>query len=121
MNVAGYQAKSYPSPPCWSLVADVYTSELGLPVDDYKTVSNSPRDIAAAFSLVLHKGQHGFFRLAEPVDFAVVLMGKTRNRGMHHAGIFYEGSVLHATEEATYFQDLASLRDEYELMEFWAK
>lgn len=121
MNIAEYQAKAYPSPPCWALVADVYTSERGETVEDYKTISGSIRAIASAFRLALHKSPNGFARIEEPADYAVVLMGRTAKLGLHHAGIFWQGRVLHALDTGTLYQDLASLQAEYPLMEFWAK
>jgi hypothetical protein len=121
VNVADYLAKVYPPPPCWELVTDVYTTELGENVDAYQTISGHVRSIASTFRLVLHKSAHGFAQLAEPVDFAVVLMGRTPKLGLHHAGIYYQGSVLHALEGVTVYQDLASLRDQYQLLQFWAK
>ena len=130
MNVSTYQAKVYPEPPCWSLVADVLIVERGLAVDEYKTISESIRQLSAslrvqaaavAFRLELHKGEHGFAQISEPVDYAVVLMGKTIKMGIHHSGIYYQGKVLHALETGTLYQDMASLRDEYALVEFWSR
>lgn len=130
MNVASYQAKVYPNPPCWALVADVYTSELTAEVEGYKTITESIRQLSAslqlqaiaeAFRLALHKNADGFQQVQEPVDYAVVLMGVSPRIGIHHCGVYWQGSVLHAKPEGTYYQDLASLRDEYQLMEFWAK
>ncbi|MCC2673286.1 MAG: hypothetical protein K0R58_233 [Ramlibacter sp.] len=123
MNVETYQAKVYEpaSSPCWSLVADVYITELAMPVDEFKTVANSVRDAAQAFRLVLHKGEHGFVRVSEPVDYAVVLMGRSFSRGIHHCGVYYDGKVLHAQPDGTLHQALASLRDQYPLMEFWVR
>lgn len=121
MNVADYMAKVYPSPPCWHLVAEVYTTELGQQVDGYNTISSSVRAIASAFRLALHKTPHGFERIDDPVDFAVVLMGKTQRLGLHHCGIFYGGRVLHALESGTLYQDLLTLQEEYRLMEYWSR
>lgn len=121
MDVAAYQAKVYPSPPCWCLVADVYASELGDEVEHYKTISSSIRDIASAFRLALHKSPHGFIQVDSPSDFAVVLMGKIPKLGVHHAGIYYQGKVLHALDSGTLYQDIPSLSDDYQLIEFWAK
>jgi hypothetical protein len=121
LDIADFQARVYTDPPCWQLVADVYTSHLGQEVEEYKTVSSSVRAIAKAFRLALHKGAHGFSQVAEPVDYAVVLMGMQANRMVHHCGIFYEGKVLHANPEGTLYQDLASLCDTYQLMEYWAR
>jgi hypothetical protein len=121
VNVADYQAKQYPSPPCWSLVTDVYILERGLQVDAFSTVSNSVRQAAQAFRLQLHKDAQGFHRISEPEDLCLVLMGKTPKLGFHHCGIYYEGKVLHALESGPLYQDMASLRDTYKLMEFWAR
>ena len=121
MNIAEYQAKVYPNPPCWALVADVYRNELSDGVDNFSTVSNSVRQIAKEFRFRLHKGRHGFLQVEEPRDYAVVLMGKAERLGFHHCGVFYDGKVLHANPEGTLYQDLSSLRDAYPLMEFWAK
>lgn len=126
MNVSEYQAREYPSPPCWALVADVYDRELDDVVDRFGTINGSVRQIASAFRLQLHKDAAGFHQVAEPSEFAVVLMGKTRRLGLHHCGVFVEGKVLHALEDdignqQVLHQDLLSLRDTYPLMEFWAK
>lgn len=121
MNVNDYLGKQYPHPPCWSLVVDVYTTELAQGVTDYKTINTSIRAIASAFRLALHKSPHGFVQIETPVDYAVVLMGKTRSLGIHHCGIYYDGKVLHAMPDGNFWQDLASIGDQYEVVEFWAK
>lgn len=124
LPISDYMAKVYADPPCWDLVADVFTSHLGLTVQQYlewKTVSNSPREIAKAFRLVLHKGQHGFSRIEEPADYALVLMGKSAQLGLHHCGVCYGGKVLHATPAGTYYEDVHSLQEVFPLMEFWAR
>lgn len=121
MNIATYLARVYPDPPCWALVADVYTAELGLRVDEYRTINNSARAAAKAFRFALHASQHGFAQIAEPQQWCVVLMGKSASLGLHHAGVYVDGKVLHALPEGNLHQDLASLRDGYQLMEFWAR
>lgn len=121
MNVTDYLAKQYQSPPCWELVADVYHRELGQGVLDFKTVDPSVRAIASAFRLALHKSPHGFAKIEQPADFCVVLMGKSEALGLHHCGIYYQGSVLHALERGNLYQDMASLSDAYPVMEFWSK
>lgn len=121
MNVNDYLGRQYPAPPCWSLVTDVYTSELSDTVTDYKTVNASIRAIAGAFRLALHKSAHGFAQVAAPVDLCVVLLGKTARMGMHHCGIYYQGRVLHALESGNQYQEMSVIGDEYELVEFWAK
>jgi hypothetical protein len=121
MNVNDYLGKQYASPPCWALVADVYAGELDDTVTDYKTVNSSIRSIAGAFRLALHKSAHGFGQIAEPVDYCVVLLGKTDRTGLHHCGIYYQGRVLHMLESGGQYQELSVIRDSYALIEFWAK
>ncbi len=121
MDVNQYLGKQYPSPPCWSMVADVYTRELSEGVSDYKTINASIRTIAGAFRLALHKSAHGFAQISDPVDYCVVLMGKTERMGLHHCGIFYDGRVLHMLESGGLYQELSVIGDEYALIEFWAK
>jgi hypothetical protein len=121
MNVNEYLAKQYPSPPCWSLVVDVLTTERGETVQDFKTINASIRSIASAFRLNLFKSAHGFAQIAEPVDFSVVLLGKTGRLGLHHCGIFYDGKVLHMLDEGGLYQEMHVIKDEYRLIEFWAK
>jgi len=121
MNTNDYLGKQYPSPPCWSLVANVYADELSDTVLDYKTINASIRTIASAFRLALHKSPHGFAQLSEPVDYCVVLMGRTARTGLHHCGIYYDGKVLHAMDSGNYYQELHTIQDEYKLIEFWGK
>jgi hypothetical protein len=121
MDTNAYLAKFYPAPPCWSLVADVYTSELAESVTDYKTINASIRAIAAAFRLALHKVPDGFGQIAEPVDYCVVLMGRTARTGLHHCGIYYQGKVLHALDSGNQYQEMSVIADEYRVIEFWSK
>lgn len=121
LDVVAFQSRVYPSPPCWSLVADVYMNVLGLPVDTFKTIDKSVRDTARTFRLHLAKDDHGFERIDAPREYAVVLMGKTPRLGIHHCGIFYGGKVLHARDDGTLHQELFELADQYQLMEFWAR
>jgi|GEM_PF-1422663 len=125
MNVSHYLEQSYPAPPCWELVATVLQQERGLAVTAYKTVNHSIRSIAAAFSLALHKSPHGFCQVDAPEDFAVVLMGRTPKLGLHHAGVYYGGKVLHALDgeggQTVLFQDMETLSAEYQLIEFWTR
>ena len=121
MNVNDYLARQYPYPPCWALVADVYTGELSKTVNDFKTVNTSIRAIASAFRLALHKAAHGFAQIAAPSDYCVVLLGKTADMGLHHCGVYYQGAVLHAIESGVYYQPMSVMGDEYALIEFWSK
>lgn len=121
MNVNDYLPKQYPDPPCWALVADVYATELGLGVQEYRTVNNSVRSIAAAFRLHLYKGGHGFEQVEVASDYTVVMLSRYPKLGMHHCGIYFEGKVLHALPDGNLYQDVASLRDVYSVMEFWSR
>lgn len=121
MNISDYLSRQYSNPPCWELVADIYRTELDEGVMGFKTVDPSVRAIASAFRLALHKSPHGFARIEDPVDYAVVLMGKSEALGVHHCGIWYQGKILHALETGNLYQDVASLSDTYKVMEFWAK
>lgn len=121
MDISAYQAKQYEWPPCWQLVADIYRTELGTTVEDFKTVNGSVRAIADAFRIALHKGEHGFRQAEAPEDYAVVLMGKSVNKPPTHCGIYYQGKILHATQSGVIYQDLSSLTDQYQLIEYWSK
>jgi hypothetical protein len=121
MNVAAYLAKQYPNPPCWALVSDVYATELGQDVTEYRTINNTLRAIASAFRIAMHKGQHGLEQLDAPADYAIVLLGRSRSLGLHHCGIVYEGKVLHALADGNLYQDMASLGDTYPVMQFWGR
>lgn len=116
-----YINNQYEFPPCWCLVADVYSAELGMQVDDFKTVNNSIRAIASTFRIALHKAEHGFVQIDEPADYAVVLMGKMRTRVPHHAGIYYQGNVLHATDSGVIYESMETVQDAWSRIEFWAK
>jgi hypothetical protein len=121
MNVNAYLAKQYDSPPCWQLVADVYTSELAQPVTDYKTINASIRAIASAFRIALHKSPEGFAQIVAPVDYCIVLMGRTATMGLHHCGVFYQGRVLHALDAGNRYEEMSVIGDAYAVIEFWAR
>ena len=121
MIVNDYLAKTYGPQPCWELVADVYATELQAVPVDYKTLNRSVRQMAAAFRLVVHSSDHGFVRVAEPVDMAIVLLGKSEHVGITHCGIYYAGKVLHALPGITVYEELSVIRDTFALVEFWAK
>lgn len=121
LDVQAIQAKHYPTPRCWSLVADVYANTLGEDPLQVSSISDSMRQAARAFSLHLHKLPVGLHRTHAPEPFAIVLMWPGTARSRPHCGVFYEGHVLHATETATLYQDLASMRDSYPEMEFWSR
>jgi hypothetical protein len=113
IDVAFFQRKVYRNPPCWRLVVDVYQS-LGIMIPHYQKYHGL--EPAEAFRLALHKGNHGFEKLAEPAHGCVVLMGLER---CQHAGVFITPKVLHATKNGNFYQDIYSLKDNYPWMEFW--
>lgn len=121
MNLNDYLEKSYPAPACWSLVADVYAAERGQAVDGYRTINNGVRALAGALRIALHKSPHGFIQIDAPTEMCVVLMGKSERTGLHHCGIFFEGGILHAIDTGPVYQDLASARDSYGLIEYWER
>lgn len=121
MDINTYLTKQYDSPPCWQLVADVYTSELGLAVTEYKTINASIRAIASAFRIALHKSPEGFAQITEPVEYCIVLMGKTAAMGLHHCGVFYQGRVLHALDAGNRYEEMSVIGDSYSVIEFWAR
>lgn len=127
VDVNAYLARGYGDAeqrPCWLLVADFYQRELSLPVTEFKTIDSSIRAIARAFRLALSKGAHGFVRVPEPVEFTVVLLGKTPRIGLHHCGVMVGGNLLHAVEPGiggVVYESLTSVRDVYPLIEFWAR
>jgi hypothetical protein len=121
MDVNTYLARQYPNPPCWSLVSDVLFNECGVEATEYQTINSSIRAIASTFRLALHKSPNGFTPIPEPEDFCIVLLGKTERLGLHHCGVYFQGSVLHALGGITLYQDMASLQDDYKLMEFWGR
>jgi hypothetical protein len=121
LDVTAIQEKRYPPPRCWSLVADVYTNTLGEDPLQVSSITDSLRQAARAFRLHLHKRAVGLHRTDAPEPFSIVLMWPGPGRSRPHCGVFYEGRVLHATETATLYQDLASMRDSYPEMEFWSR
>ncbi len=121
MDVNAYLDIVFEYPPCWQLVAKVYEQELGFSCLDYKTINGSVRSAAAAFRLALHKKPDGLTPIAEAVDLCIVLLGKTPALGLHHCGVYWQGSVLHASEEGTLYQDMSSIGDQYQLIEFWGR
>lgn len=121
MNVNDYLAKQYSLPPCWALVAEVYVNELGCKVENYKSANPSFKAIASAFRIALHNNEHGFSQIDSPRDYCVVLMAKLMGQQPHHAGVYYKGKVLHALAAGNLYQDLSSLSDAFQRIEYWAK
>lgn len=121
LDVAHYQRLQLPEPRCWALVSVVWADMLGQQPAEVRVVSESLRSVARAFRVRLHKTAEGARQLQEPQDLAVVLMWPTASKREPHCGIYWRGSVLHATENAVLYEGLASVRDAYAVMEFWAR
>lgn len=121
MDINAYLAKQYGPQPCFELVADIYATELDAIAVDYKTVNRSIREMSSAFRIAIHKAAHGFSKIDEPVDYCIVLLGKSDKIGIHHCGVYYQGKVLHAMPDATMYEELSAIRDRFEVVEFWAK
>jgi cell wall-associated NlpC family hydrolase len=119
LDVNLFIQKQYPNPPCWALVSDIYTSVLGLKLRHLKPKNPSLRAISERFRLALHTGEHGLERVLHPVDFCIVCFAKKKNNTPHHCGVYYKGQIIHATEQGNLFQDLHSLTDTYERIEYW--
>jgi len=117
MNISEYLRKTYESPPCWLLVVDVYVNELDLKVKNYEAESDTGLAIARKFRHEIAKNEHGFVKLDDPEDFAVVLMSKPGS----HCGLYYNGKVLHASVGGVVYQDLHTLKDHYKTVEFWKR
>ena len=119
MKIAAYQAKRYGPQPCWELVSDIYANERSAIAVPYVAAQRSVREMANAFRLALHAGNHGFVRAPGPQDYAVVLMGRNAHVGIHHCGICWEGRILHAEPGATLYEEITAVAARYPLMEFW--
>lgn len=120
MDVQKYLDRRYGQPPCWELVADVYQTEFGSDVGHYAVVTDSVREAAQKFALHLATDPHGFTRLSEPVEGCVVLLGSPR-AGLHHAGVYTDGKLLHALRESVMLEPLESVADRYKIIEYWGR
>lgn len=114
--ISKYLSRVYRRPPCWALVADIYQQELGFDLSDYTPSTEHPIAVADAFRLALHGGKHGFTKESSPSNYDVVLLGRKRPT---HCGIWYDGGVLHALDNAITHQPIAQIRDAYQFVEFW--
>lgn len=121
MDVNAYLSRQYSAQPCWDLVADLYATERAPVHVDYTAQTRSMRDMADAFRLALHNSPHGFVCVVDPVDLCIVLLGKRATVGIHHCGVYYQGSVLHALPGITLYEPLSVIRDQWALIEFWAQ
>lgn len=120
MDVTSYLSRTYDQPPCWELVADVYQTEFGADVGRYAVVTDSIREAARKFALHLATDPHGFMRLSEPAEGCVVLLGSPR-AGLHHAGVYTDGKLLHALRDSVFHEPMDSVTDRYKLIEYWGR
>lgn len=120
MDASRYLDRTYGQPPCWELVADVYANEYASDVGRYAVVTGTIREAAQKFALHIATDPHGFIRLEEPAEGCVVLLGSPR-AGLHHAGVYTDGKLLHALRESVFLEPLESVTDRYKLIEFWGR
>ena len=120
MDASRYLDRTYGQPPCWELVADVYANEYASDVGRYAVVTGTIREAAQKFALHVATDPHGFIRLEEPQEGCVVLLGSPR-AGLHHAGVYTDGKLLHALRESVFLEPLESVADRYKLIEFWGR
>ena len=120
MDAQKYLDRVYGQPPCWELVADVYRTEFSSDVGRYAVITGTIREAAQRFALHLATDPHGFVRITGPVEGCVVLLGSPR-AGLHHAGVYSDGKLLHALRESVMLEPLESVRDRYKLIEFWSR
>ena len=120
MDVSKYQDRVYGSPPCWELVVDVYRTEFSAEVGRYALITGTIREAAQKFALHIATDPHGFIRFDAPSYGCVVLMGSPR-AGLHHAGVYAHGKVLHALGDGVFYEPLEGLQDRYKLIEYWGR
>lgn len=120
-DVQKYLTRQYSAQPCWDLVADFYATEFEGVVVDYAVETRSIRKMAGDFRLAVHSAKHGFAQSVEPVDGCIVLLAKNPRIGIHHCGIYSNGSVLHATPDAVFYEPLSTIGDKFNVIEFWVK
>lgn len=120
MDASKYLDRVYGQPPCWELVADVYATEYGSDVGRYAVITGTIREAAQKFALHIATDPHGFIRLTEPTEGCVVLLGSPR-AGLHHAGVYTDGKLLHALRESVFLEPLESVADRYKLIEYWGR
>ena len=122
LDINKYLANTYEAPRCWGLLSEVMHGAHGPAVTGYKpTDSFSVRDLASAFRLTLHRSPGTFIRLSEPADLCMVLLGNGTKLGLHHCGVYWQGSVLHAHEGGNSFDDLSAVRDRFTSIEYWGR
>jgi hypothetical protein len=121
IDIQKYLTRQYSAQPCWDLVADFYATEFDGVAVDYAAETRSVRKMADDFRIALHNGKHGFTQSDSPANGCIVLLGKNEKMGIHHCGIYMDGSVLHATPEAVFFEPLSVVGDKFALVQFWAK
>jgi len=119
MDIEKYLNRVYKNPPCFELVADLYSEEFGKGCVEYSVVNNSVRSAATAFRIALHTGAHGFAQKEEPVNGCLVLMSSRKHLPVHHCGVYYNGNILHALESGNAFESVFNMQDSYPVMEWW--
>lgn len=116
-----YLDRQYSEPPCWELVVEFYAREFGHPVDRYAVVNGGLREAARLFSVRLINDAHGFVRRSEPQEGDIVLLGASAKTGIHHAGVYVGGKVMHALPSGNFLEELGAIGGRYTQVEFWGR
>lgn len=95
-------------------------TEFSSDIGRYAVITGSIREAAQKFALNIATDPKGFTRLIDPVEGCIVLMGSPR-AGLHHAGVYTDGKVLHALRESIFLEPLESVADYYKIIEFWGR
>lgn len=119
MDVEKYLSRVYKNPPCFELVADLYSEEFGKGCVKYSASSGGIRSAATAFRIALHTGEHGFKQEASPKNGCLVLMSSRKHLPVHHCGVYYNNNILHALEGGNAFESVFNMQDTYPVMEWW--
>ena len=121
MNVSEYMGKDYKFPQCWELVADVFTNEVTCEAyEHWKSLrpENGDRSVWFSRASVSRQVPFDILREDEPSEnYDVYYMIDAT--GSPHVGVWYEGSILHATLKAVLYEPEYSLDKAVKIMSRW--
>ena len=119
MNVIEYMQKAYSDPPCWDLVADVYTNEV-VPKARSHWESLRTEDRIKWFSRATVSKEVPFIALldAQPSQNYDVYYYTNPDK-TPHVGVYYDGKILHATSRGVFYEYPYRISDEFELKGRW--
>lgn len=104
---------------CWGFFKWFYSTELGIAFDfDFLYSAKNIHKTTRKINTVL-RDVKGWLRLAVPVQYCGVAMSK--NKKIHHVGIWIDGGCLHCVEgQGVVFNTLAQLkRNGYHKIEYY--